>query len=58
MGPLGRLPAPASHLGELGAAPSLGRAGLAPDRGRRDPGREAEGRGPLFAPPGFSQLVF
>lgn len=34
MGPLGRLPAPASHLGELEAAPSMDRAGLAPGPGR------------------------
>lgn len=31
MGPLGQLPTLASHLRELGAAPSLGTAGLAPE---------------------------
>lgn len=46
MGPLGQLPILASHLGQLGAAPSLGTAGLALEGFWFLVGRQAGSRAP------------
>lgn len=46
MGPLGQLPTLASHLGELGAAPSLDTPGLAPEGVWFLVGRQAGSRAP------------